>query len=175
MQLQNKVLLYLIKAQSERWKENNWFQGFRRIYFYCKHWGERGIIWQNRQIVGLLSVRTSHQKKVAGDKTWSSLAVYGLFWKLWVFGLFYLLRAIFCASLTNTLVYIFRLTFIKQLPFYFSLLFLEFLGETNISISFLFRSWIHFLYFNFIIYFVLLFNFYSWYCRQCDIRQSNNY
>ena len=31
--MQNKVLLLLIKAQSEQWKENNWFQGFRRIYF----------------------------------------------------------------------------------------------------------------------------------------------
>ena len=33
MQLENKVLLLLIKAQSEQLKENNRFQGFRRIYF----------------------------------------------------------------------------------------------------------------------------------------------
>ena len=33
MQLQNKVLLLVIKAQPEQWKENSWLQGFRRINF----------------------------------------------------------------------------------------------------------------------------------------------
>ena len=68
MQLQNKVLLYLIKAQSERWKENNWFQGFRRIYFIANIEVNAASFDKIAKLLDFLYLTS----KVAGDETLSS-------------------------------------------------------------------------------------------------------